>query len=246
MIIFPAIDIKNGRCVRLRQGKAEDEVVFSENPVEAALMWQRLGAEYLHIVDLDGAFCGRPVNTHIIKEIVNKVDIPVQLGGGIRKADDVSGMLDIGVSRVILGTSALLNKDMLCSLLSECGDKIAVSIDAVNGYAAVDGWTSISSVRAVDFAFELENKGLKTLIYTDISKDGMLSGPNFNEIKELKEGLGINIIASGGISTVDDVKKLREFKLYGAIIGKALYTGDINFKDIGGMTGDRKKDYSLS
>lgn len=246
MIIFPAIDIKSGRCVRLRQGKAEDEIVFSDNPVEVALMWQNLGAEYLHIVDLDGAFCGRPINTNIIKEIVNKVDIPVQLGGGIRKSDDVKRMLNIGVSRVILGTSALLNKGLLISLLSEYGYKIAVSIDAKDGYVAIDGWTRISSVRAVDFALELEKKGLKTLIYTDISKDGMLSGPNFNDIKDLKEKLGINIIASGGISTVDDIKKLEKFKIYGAIIGKSLYTGDIDFKDIGGMTGACKKDYSLS
>jgi phosphoribosylformimino-5-aminoimidazole carboxamide ribotide isomerase len=232
MIIFPAIDIRGGKCVRLEQGKADKETVYGEDPVERARLWEDKGALFLHVVDLDGAFGGVRQNRDIIREIVDNVSIPVQLGGGIRKIEDIEDVLELGVSRVILGTSAVEEEGFLEEALEKYGDRIAVSIDAKNGYVALNGWTKITDVRANYFAKVLENMGLKTLIYTDISKDGMLQGPNFEELKALNESVNINIIASGGVSSTDDVKNLKGLKLYGAIVGKALYTGNIKLEEI--------------
>ncbi|QCX34564.1 1-(5-phosphoribosyl)-5-[(5-phosphoribosylamino)methylideneamino]imidazole-4-carboxamide isomerase [Caloramator sp. E03] len=244
MIIFPAIDIKNGRCVRLTQGNQKYEEVFYDNPVDAAMLWEKLGAEYLHVVDLDGAFCGQPQNKHIVKNIIESVDIPLQLGGGIRTIKDIEEVISLGVKRVILGTAAISNKELIINALKEYGDNIAVSIDAKDGYAAINGWMEVSNKNAFDLAIELERLGLRYLIYTDILKDGMLSGPNFEHIRLLKNKTNLNIIVSGGISSADDLLELKKLGVYGAIVGKALYTGQI--KDFGGIVLACKEDYSLS
>ncbi|QEK11914.1 1-(5-phosphoribosyl)-5-[(5-phosphoribosylamino)methylideneamino]imidazole-4-carboxamide isomerase [Crassaminicella thermophila] len=232
MIVFPAIDIRGGKCVRLTQGKFDQENVYSENPVEIALKWEEKGAKYIHLIDLDGALYGISMNRDIIKKIIKSVNIPVQLGGGIRTIYDIENVLKLGVSRVILGTSAVKEEGLVKEALSRFNEQIAVSIDAKNGYVAIDGWTKVSDIKAIDFAKQLEKMGLKTLIYTDIAKDGMLLGPNFEEIERLKENVGINIIASGGISSKENVMKLKKIGVYGAIIGKALYTGDIELEDL--------------
>ncbi|MDF2674095.1 MAG: hisA [Clostridiales bacterium] len=232
MIIFPAIDIKGGKCVRLEQGRLDRETIYGEDPVQRAKLWESKGALYLHIVDLDGAFEGVRLNRSIIKSIVDNVSIPVQLGGGIRTINDIKDVLSLGVQRVILGTSVVEEDGFLEEALFKYGNKIAVSIDAKNGYVALNGWTKISDIKAIYFGKVLENMGLKTLIYTDISKDGMLQGPNLEELKVLKESLDINIIASGGVSSADDVKLLKSLNMYGAIIGKALYTGNIKLEEI--------------
>lgn len=232
MIIFPAIDIRKGKCVRLQQGEFDRESIFGENPVEIASQWLEKGAQSLHIVDLDGALEGRPVHLALIKEIAEKLPIPIQAGGGIRTLEDIQKVLETGVSRVILGTSAVLKKDFAEQAIQLFGERIAVSIDAKNGWIAVDGWKTVTDLKALDYAKTLQNIGLKTIIYTDIAKDGMLSGPNYSELMEMKKNLGINLIASGGISNREDVLQLEQMNFYGAIIGKALYTGDIRLEDL--------------
>lgn len=232
MIIFPAIDIRNGKCVRLQQGRFDKEDIYGDNPVEVAQRWEKMGAKYLHLVDLDGALEGKSINEDVIKKIISSVNIPVQLGGGIRSMADIQRVLDFGVSRAILGTSALKEDGFMEEALGQYKEKIAVSIDAKNGLVATNGWTKISGLRAMDFAKKLESLGLTTIIYTDISKDGMLEGPNFGELKELQQNISIDIIASGGISSKENVIKLKELQLYGAIIGKALYTGNIKLEEL--------------
>lgn len=232
MIIFPAIDIRNGKCVRLEQGKFDKEQVFGDDPAAMASQWEKKGAKYLHIVDLDGALNGIRTNGTAIEKIIEAISIPVQLGGGIRTLEDISQVLKMGVSRVILGTSALSKEGFVQEALKQYKDKIAVSIDALNGYVAIDGWTNISDVKAIDIIIKFEALGLKNLVYTDIEKDGMLSGPNFAQLKEVKKIFPHNIIASGGISQIEHLKELEDLSMYGAIIGKALYTGDIKLEDI--------------
>ncbi len=231
MIVFPAIDIRNGKCVRLKQGNFDQMETFSTDPADAATKWESQGGKYLHVVDLDGALKGYPVNIAAIKQIISKVHIPVQFGGGIRNEESVIRMLDLGVERVILGTSALSDKQFTKSMIKKYKEHIAVSIDAKKGNVAVQGWTEISGIRALDLARELTDSGLETVIYTDIAKDGMLQGPNFVELERM-DTVAENLIASGGISTVDDLRKLNNMDLYGAIVGKALYTGAIRLEDI--------------
>ncbi|WZL71608.1 1-(5-phosphoribosyl)-5-[(5-phosphoribosylamino)methylideneamino]imidazole-4-carboxamide isomerase [Clostridiaceae bacterium 35-E11] len=232
MIIFPAIDIRNGKCVRLTQGKFDAEDIYSDNPVEIAVQWQEQGAKYLHVVDLDGALHGMSMNTETIKKIVQSVEIPVQVGGGIRKLEDIKRLVELGVSRIILGTSAVNKEGFLVEALKAYKEKVVVSIDTRNGYIAVEGWTQVSKLNYIDFTKKLEKMGVKTLIYTDIAKDGMLAGPNFEAIKYLKENVKIDLIASGGISTKEHVHQLKALEIYGAIIGKALYTEDIKLKEL--------------
>lgn len=231
MIIFPAIDIKDGNCVRLKQGKFEDMDVYFDNPVEVAKTWEAKGAEFIHIVDLDGAKDGKSKNFEIISEIARTVNIPIQVGGGIRTREAVQTLLDAGVNRVILGTAAVNEKELLKSLVDEYGKQIVVSIDAKDGIVAIDGWVNLSSLNSVDFVKELEEIGVKTIVYTDIAKDGMMEGPNFEIYRELMEKNSIDIIASGGVSTLEDVVKLSEMEMYGAIIGKALYIENIKLED---------------
>lgn len=231
MIIFPAIDIKDGKCVRLKQGDFNQVQTFGEDPAQTAVKWQNEGGKFLHIVDLDGALEGRPVNKDAVKRILDSVNIPVQFGGGIRNEESIEELIQLGVSRIILGTSALQDKGLTKSMVEKYKDKIAVSIDAKNGKVAVKGWTEISEINAFDLAKELVGYGLKTIIYTDIAKDGMLSGPNFEELEKMNT-INANVIASGGITTAQDVAKLKEMNIYGAIIGKALYTGAIAISDV--------------
>lgn len=223
MILLPAIDILDGKCVRLRQGDYDLQSVYHEDPVVMAKQWKEKGAKALHIVDLNGAKEGSLKNLPVIESILEEAGLPIQIGGGIRNMKTVKLLLSRGVQRVILGTAALEDPDFLDEALHAFGEKIAVSIDTNKGFVALQGWLKISEVRGLDFAEILERKGLKTLIYTDILKDGMLQGPNFSMYRELKSNTGLNIIASGGVSTPEDVKKLGEMDLYGAIVGRALY-----------------------
>ncbi|TCT25484.1 1-(5-phosphoribosyl)-5-[(5-phosphoribosylamino)methylideneamino] imidazole-4-carboxamide isomerase [Melghiribacillus thermohalophilus] len=231
MIIFPAIDIRNGKCVRLMQGQYDQEEVYGD-PAEMAKKWASKGGEYLHLVDLDGALTGKAENLPVIQSIVQSVNIPVQVGGGIRSIEQIESYLDAGVRRVITGTSALQHENFLKQAIQRFSRKLAVSIDAKNGFVATDGWTKTSNVRAVDFARKLEDLGLKTIIYTDIAKDGMLSGPNFQELQAINEAVKMDVIASGGITTKKDIQTLKQYNLYGAIIGKALYTGNIELEEM--------------
>ncbi len=231
MIIFPAIDIRNEKCVRLTQGDYSKMTVYGVDPVEVALKWQSKGAEYLHIVDLDGAKDGKRVNGDVIEKIVKSTEIPIQVGGGIRDTKAVEELLSNGVSRVIIGTGAIKDLKWLSELVRVYGEKICVSIDAKNGFVATDGWEQISEINAVDFAVNLENIGVRTIVYTDIQKDGMLKGPNFKMYEELMKKVNLDIIASGGITTIEDVETLKRMGVYGAIIGKALYDEKIKLEE---------------
>ena len=232
MIIYPAIDMKDKSCVRLTQGSYDNVTVYEKDPVKVAKDWQAKGASILHLVDLDGARDGERVNEPVVREILQSIDIPVQLGGGIRDTEGVRTFLDLGVAQVIVGTAALKNKPWIREMLKVYGDRIVVSIDAIKGWIATDGWEDVSEVKALDYIKELQSYGLKRIVYTDIEKDGMLGGPNFGMYLELMEAASIEIIASGGITTMEDVKKLKEMGLYGAIIGKALYNGNLNLEEV--------------
>ncbi|GAA0431302.1 1-(5-phosphoribosyl)-5-[(5-phosphoribosylamino) me thylideneamino]imidazole-4-carboxamide isomerase [Lentibacillus halophilus] len=236
MILFPAIDIRNGKCVRLIQGDYEQENVYSDSPADMAKQWEKQQADYLHIVDLDGAKTGTAANTETIRDIVQTVRIPVQIGGGIRSIDMIKAYLSAGADRVILGTAAISDKAFLKEAVAQYGEKIAVSIDARHGYVAIDGWTETSDIEAADLVQELEAIGVHTIIYTDILKDGMLKGPNFAELDAINRASAIRVIASGGVSSKDDVDRLKSMNLYGAIIGKALYDGTLSFQTIQGET----------
>ncbi|MCD6435052.1 MAG: 1-(5-phosphoribosyl)-5-[(5-phosphoribosylamino)methylideneamino]imidazole-4-carboxamide isomerase [Clostridiales bacterium] len=231
MIIFPAIDIRKKKCVRLTQGDYSKMTIYDSDPLKVAIKWQSKGAEFLHIVDLDGAKDGERINNSIIEKIVKAIKVPVQIGGGIRKTETVEELLTSGVSRVIIGTGAIKDLKWLKEIVKIYGEKICVSIDARDGFVATDGWKEISEVKAVDFAIELENIGIKTIVYTDIKKDGMLKGPNFEMYAELIKKVNLDIIASGGISTLKDIEKLKQMSIYGAIVGKALYDEKIKLEE---------------
>lgn len=232
MILFPAIDIRNGKCVRLTQGDYEQEQIYSDSPVDIAKQWESEGATYIHIVDLDGAKTGEMTNLTTIESIVQSIQIPVQVGGGIRSMESLQSYHSIGVSRMIIGTAAIDDKSFLREALKMYGEKIAVSIDARNGMVATNGWIQISDIKAVDLVKELELLGVKTIIYTDILKDGMLAGPNFHELKIINNLTLQNIIASGGISSMNDTKQLEAMDIYGGILGKALYNGSLTFSEL--------------
>ncbi len=236
MIIYPAIDIKNGKCVRLTQGLADQEKVYYDSPVEAAKMWQAQGATWLHVVDLDGALGGRALNQGILRDMMNQIEIPIQIGGGIRSLTDIEVWLNLGAARVILGTKALDDPPMVREALKRFQDQIVVSIDAKDGMVTTEGWVKTSTLKAVEFARELEEQGVKRIVYTDISRDGMLTGPNFEALGQLKEAVAVEIIASGGIASLQDLLKLKEMNLGGAIVGKALYEGCIDLKKLGELT----------
>lgn len=232
MILLPAIDIRNGNCVRLKQGDYAQEKIYHESPVTVAMEWEKQGAEYLHIVDLDGAKTGTPANQKTVQSITQQTSIPVQIGGGIRSMETIESYINLGVSRIIIGTAAIHQWSFLQQALERFGSKIAVSIDARNGYAATNGWLETSEVRAINFIKKLENIGVATIIYTDILKDGMLSGPNFAELEAIQSATSIQVIASGGVTTPQDVERLSSFGLYGSIIGKALYDGTLSFSSL--------------
>jgi len=231
MILFPAIDIKDNKCVRLTQGKFDNMNVYSDDPVEMAKRWEGMGAKYLHVVDLDGAKNEGFQNRKSIEKIANTIKIPMQTGGGIRSEERIKNLINIGVKRVIVGTMAIENQNLLKELTKIYKEKIAVSIDAYNGKVAVRGWQSVGDTDSVDICKFLEEIGIKTIVYTDISKDGMLSGPNFDIYEELSTKTNIDIIASGGVTTIEDIEKLNKMNMYGAIIGKALYDNKLDFKE---------------
>ncbi len=229
MILYPAIDIKNGQCVRLRQGQFHDEEVYSHIPSNVAALWESLS--HIHVVDLDGALAGHSVNEEVIKEIVQKVHVPVQTGGGIRTISDVEHKLSLGVERVIIGTKAVESPQFIRELIKSFGpEKIVVGIDAKNGMVATEGWEKVSSHDAVSLALKMKEMGVKTIVYTDISKDGMLCGPNIERTKEMVEATGLDVIASGGVSCMKDLDDLSRIGVNGVIIGKALYEKRISLK----------------
>ncbi|WP_419893386.1 1-(5-phosphoribosyl)-5-[(5-phosphoribosylamino)methylideneamino]imidazole-4-carboxamide isomerase [Oceanobacillus kimchii] len=232
MIIFPAIDVRNGKCVRLRQGDYNQETIYSNSPVKMAKEWEASGAEYLHAVDLDGAKSGESINVKIIQDVAQTLSIPIQVGGGIRSLEVIDKYIQAGVSRVILGTAAITDSAFLQTAVERYTEQIAVSIDARKGFIATDGWTKNSTIEAIPFIQQLETIGVKTIIYTDILKDGMMSGPNFQELEAVQQATTMNIIASGGVTTKENIQQLKSMNLYGAIIGKALYDGSIKLQDI--------------
>lgn len=232
MKLFPAIDIKNGQCVRLRQGQFHNVEVYSQVPVRIAKSFQEAGAAFIHIVDLDGALAGHSVNEDVIKAIVQNVSIPVEVGGGIRTIQDIETKLNLGVGRVIIGTKAVENPHFVREALMRFGNnKVVVGIDAKNGMVATDGWEKISNYNAVQLAFEMKEIGVKTIIYTDISRDGMLSGPNLEHTRDMVEKTKMDIIASGGVSSMKDLDDLNNIPVYGVIIGKALYENRVNLRE---------------
>ncbi len=229
MKLFPAIDIKNGQCVRLRQGSFRDVLVYSDIPLKIAKEWEASGASFIHVVDLDGALVGHSINEAVIKEIVDNVSIPIQLGGGIRSIKDIENKLNLGIDRVIIGTKAAVDPAFMKEAISTFGpERIIAGIDAKDGVVAVEGWERLSSFNAVALALEMKNAGVEMIIYTDIAKDGMLQGPNIHYTAEMVEETGLKIIASGGISSIKDLEILNEINVYGAIIGKALYEKKID------------------
>lgn len=232
MRLYPAIDIKNGQCVRLRQGKFGDVLVYSNTPAEIAEEWEQNGASFIHLVDLDGALVGHSVNDDVIREIASKVKIPIQVGGGIRSIKDIEYKLNLGVTRVIIGTKAVENPQFIKEAIKNFGaNRIVVGIDAKNGMVAIQGWEKLSNYNAVSLAMEMKDMGVRTIIYTDISKDGMLMGPNIEHTKDMVDITGLDIIASGGVSSMKDLERLHDIHVEGAIIGKALYEKRIDLKN---------------
>jgi phosphoribosylformimino-5-aminoimidazole carboxamide ribotide isomerase len=230
MIIFPAIDLRGGKCVRLIQGDFDKETVYSDDPQATALKWQSLGAKFLHVVDLDGARAGSPQNLDAIKKILDAVKIPIEVGGGIRTIDDMEKLLSLGVRRVILGSVAVENISLVEEAVKKFEDKIVVGIDARNGFVAVHGWEKSSAVKVGELAKKIVAAGVETIIYTDISKDGMLSGVNAEVFTELAKESGAQIVASGGVKSIEDIRVLKAAKVAGVIIGKAIYTGSLDLK----------------
>ena len=234
MIIIPAIDIKGGKSVRLEQGSMDKETIFSDHPEEMALQWERKGARILHIVDLDGAVYGRPINRKAIKKILNTVSIPLQLGGGIRDLDTIDEYIGLGIHRIIIGTIAYKNPHLVEAACKKYPDQIIVSIDSKDNYVSVEGWTEPTTTSAIDLAKKFESMGIASIIYTDIKRDGMRSGPNIDEIRRLTKDIHVEVIAAGGIGSINDIRDLlplEEYGLRGIIIGRALYDGSIQLDE---------------
>jgi phosphoribosylformimino-5-aminoimidazole carboxamide ribotide isomerase len=234
MIIIPAIDLKGGRCVRLLQGRMDSETVFSDNPAAMAKRWEAEGAEIIHVVDLDGAAKKSLQNLDSIRKILQSVKIPVQVGGGIRNEKTIKMLLDLGVERVIIGTEAIKNPKLVEGACRAFPDNIVVGIDARNGMVAIDGWTKTTHVKAVDLARRFEDCGVVAINFTDIQRDGMQTGPNIEETGFLAEAVSIPVIASGGVSTIEDIinlMPLKELGVVGVITGRALYSGTLSLKE---------------
>jgi len=234
LVIIPAIDIKDGKCVRLAQGDFKRTTVYAENPVDMAILWAQQGAERIHIVDLDGSVAGEPRNSEKILEISRKVQVPIQVGGGIRNRETIDFYLSHEVSSVILGTSALKNEQLVRDAGSAYPDKIILGIDALEGKVAIRGWTQKTEETAIDLARHYEGCGLKAIVYTDIKRDGMETGVNIEATRELAKEVSIPVIASGGVAAIADIEKLmaiQDFPIYGVIIGRALYTGAIALEE---------------
>ncbi|MDD6381842.1 1-(5-phosphoribosyl)-5-[(5-phosphoribosylamino)methylideneamino]imidazole-4-carboxamide isomerase [Mitsuokella sp.] len=231
MIIFPAIDIRGGKCVRLLKGDFKQETVFSDRPEEMAKKWQAQGAEFLHLVDLDGALAGESRNLETVRAILAAVDIPVELGGGIRTMKNIDDVLSLGVRRVILGSVAVRDPGLVKEACARYGDRIVVGIDAKDGIVAVDGWGVSGDVEAAALAREMKKAGVKTIIYTDISRDGTLSGVNVEATAKLARESGVNVVASGGVKSLSDIEALKPYEkdgIEGVIVGKSIYMGTLD------------------
>lgn len=231
MIIIPAIDLKDGKCVRLQQGKMENVTIYSDDPASMARRWERDGAEILHVVDLDGAVEGRPVNLKSITDIRNAVNITIEVGGGIRDMETIDKLLLLKIDRVVLGTSAVNDPYFLKEACRRFPGKVLAGIDARDGMVAIKGWKETTEKRAIDFARGLEDSGVKAIIFTDIKRDGLLLGPNIKSIKEFMESVRLPVIASGGVSGSNDIKELMKLPLEGVIVGKAIYSGSLDLKE---------------
>ena len=234
MIIFPAIDIRGGKCVRLLKGDFEKETVFSDKPEEMAKKWQAQGAEFLHLVDLDGALAGKSQNLATVEKILAAVDIPVELGGGIRTMENIDDVLALGVRRVILGSVAVCNPELVREACAKYGDRIVVGIDAKDGIVAVDGWGVSGDVEATALAKEMKKAGVRTIIYTDISRDGTLSGVNVEATAKLARESGVAIVASGGVKSIADIEALKPYEkvgIEGVIVGKSIYMGTLDLAE---------------
>ncbi len=231
MIVIPAIDLKDGKCVRLLQGRKEEVTVYSDDPVAMAEHWAGLGAELMHIVDLDGAFTGEQKNFEVIKAIRKAVNIPVQLGGGIRDIGRIEKLINLGIDRTIIGTSAAKEPDMIKEACERFPGKVLVGIDAKEGKVAIKGWEEVTELDAISFAKKMQAYGVAGIIYTDIARDGMMTGPNVEAMAGMVNELDITVIASGGVSSIDDIESLMKIKdLWGVITGKALYSGALSLK----------------
>lgn len=233
MIIIPAVDIKNGKCVRLVQGRMEDETVFSNDPAAMARQWADAGAELIHVVDLDGAFEKSPRNLDAVKNIIDTVDTPIQLGGGIRTERTVKTLLDMGVKRVIIGTEAINNPEWVMQICRRFPGQVVIGIDARKGRVAIEGWTETTNTQAVDLAKRFEDCGVAAINFTDIYRDGMQTGPNIVETRRLAEAISIPVVASGGVATITDIKNLLPLEkvgVTGVITGRALYSGTLDFR----------------
>jgi len=234
LVVIPAVDIKDGRCVRLQQGKMSKETIYSEVPEDVAVKWYNEGAERLHLVDLNGAVEGRPVNGEVINNIVNAIPIPIQLGGGIRDLKTIKSYLDLGIQQIIIGTAAYKDPGFIATACEKFPGRIILGIDAREGYVAIEGWTEETDISPIGMAKKYESLGISAIIYTDIQRDGMRTGPNIEATRNLAEALDIPVIASGGISGINDVERILSLKRYGVIgmiTGKALYEGTLNLAD---------------
>ncbi len=239
MIVIPAIDLKEGKCVRLEQGLMEKDTVYSDDPAATARHWQDEGGELLHIVDLDGAFAGVPKNRAVIEAIIKAIDIPAQLGGGIRDLETIEAYLSLGLSRVIIGTAAQRNPQLVSEACRLFPGQVVVGIDAKNGMVAVQGWAEVTGVTAVELAKRFEGDGVAAIIYTDIARDGMMQGPNLEATRALAEAISIPVIASGGVSSLRDIENLLLIEssgISGVITGKAIYTGALDLRQAVGLT----------
>ena len=232
MLLIPAIDLKDGQCVRLRQGRMDDSTIFSDSPVDMAARWVEAGARRLHLVDLNGAFEGKPVNGEVVRAVAERFpSIPVQIGGGIRDAATVKAYLDSGVQYCIIGTKAVQDPQFVIDLCQQFPGHIIVGIDAKNGMVATDGWAEVSAVSAIELAQQFEQAGVSAIVYTDIARDGMMQGVNVEETTRLAESLSIPVVASGGVTNLDDIKALCEVEhrgVMGAILGRSIYEGSID------------------
>lgn len=231
MIILPAIDIKDGQCVRLTKGDFATVEKVAEDPMETALRFRSAGADWIHMVDLDGAKEGSLKNSDVFLAVAQKSGLKVEIGGGIRTMESIDYYLDKGISRVILGSAAISNPELVKAAAKQYGDRIAVGIDARNGMVSADGWLNDSNINYIDLAKRMEDIGVKYIIFTDISKDGTLSGPNLEQLSCINEAVRCDIIASGGIHTLEDIKALKEMGLYGAICGKSIYKGTLSLQE---------------
>jgi phosphoribosylformimino-5-aminoimidazole carboxamide ribotide isomerase len=241
LIIIPAVDIKDGKCVRLLQGRKDKETVFSDDPVAMARRWQQEGARRIHVIDLDGAFEKKPKNLAVIERMIQEIDVPIQVGGGIRERKDVDRYIQVGADKVIIGTEAIRNPDLVAECCKDYPNRVVVAIDARGGLVAIEGWVETTRTPAVELARRFEATGIAAINFTDIHRDGMQTGPNIEETRKLAEAISIPVVASGGVSSIEDIRNLLPLEavgVVGVITGKALYAGTLRLADAIAASGD--------